>query len=119
MNIEHVLAWHFTGPPGSSILPELAQAASLRLLRLLARQLLDTSRYSDLVFHTRGARGAIYRARQAIKAGAAPQQLQYRPVMIKVVELPQSGFDASKLPEVYGEVSILERFAQSLRRWSA
>ncbi|KAL6763965.1 hypothetical protein V8C86DRAFT_2484781 [Haematococcus lacustris] len=145
MNIEHVLAWHFTGPPGSSILPELvkaalalpgsepgslnplppgyatsappavpqAQAASLRLLRLLARQLLDTSRYSDLVFHTRGARGAIYRARQAIKAGAAPQQLQYRPVMIKVVELPQSGFDASKLPEVYGEVSILERFAQS------
>ncbi|KAJ9527768.1 hypothetical protein QJQ45_000330 [Haematococcus lacustris] len=145
MNIEHVLAWHFTGPPGSSILSELvkaaialpgskpgslsplppgyatsappaspqAQAASLRLLRLLARQLLDTSRYSDLVFHTRGARGAIYRARQAIKAGAAPQQLQYRPVMIKVVELPQSGFDASKLPEVYGEVSILERFAQS------
>lgn len=111
-------------------------AAVARLLRLLSRQLFDSHRYTNLQFQARGAAGGIYRARME---GASPTQQPQQPsqqhqqqqlaagqagapanpastqapaqaVVIKTIELPGSPYDGSVLADVFGEVSILERF---------
>lgn len=140
-NVEHIMAWHFTGPSGQAILPSVVRAVAvrkqgargrgstaapaLRLLRLLSRQLFDPSRFRDLTFHSRGAYGGIYRAKldEQVAAAALASQGRGGPappgtppapmtqVMIKVIELPASGFDRCLLRDVYEEVAIMERYA--------
>ncbi|KAF5831386.1 hypothetical protein DUNSADRAFT_13176 [Dunaliella salina] len=151
--VEHLLSWHFAGPPGAAIVADVArslthsliqatsssdrkdsytgkssksskngkesnskkaqgQANQLRsmllLLRLLTRQAMDCSRYEDLHFHSRGAYGNIYSARQQRPGaeGAPPAE-----VMVKVIEMPPGG-ERCVLPEVFGEVAIMARYAQ-------
>ncbi|GAX76274.1 hypothetical protein CEUSTIGMA_g3718.t1 [Chlamydomonas eustigma] len=76
----------------------------LCLLRLMSRRLFDEVRYTELKFQARGAYGSIFRAKMLGKDGATEQ------VMVKVVELPGSLHERCVLPDVYGEVRILERY---------
>ncbi|GIL55554.1 hypothetical protein Vafri_11104 [Volvox africanus] len=105
--------------------------AVTRALQLLSRPLFDTSRYTNLQFVARGAFGDIYRARMEPprtqawpsptslvepsappQAGAAPQPPQPQPmqVVIKTITLPGSSHDSCVLADVFGEVSVMERF---------
>lgn len=132
-NVEHLLTWHFAGRPGLAIPADLMQVLAsaaagagqgvgvgggvgaarhtalvsvVRLLRLLSRSAFEASRYRDLTFQTRGAYGAIYRAKATDPTTGATEQ-----VVIKSIEIPGSIYDRCVLPDVYGEVSILERYA--------
>ncbi|GLI60470.1 hypothetical protein VaNZ11_002628 [Volvox africanus] len=105
--------------------------AVTRALQLLSRPLFDTSRYTNLQFVARGTFGDIYRARMepprtqawpsptslgepsaSPQAGAAPQPPQPQPmqVVIKTITLPSSPHDSCVLADVFGEVSVMERF---------
>ncbi|KXZ55089.1 hypothetical protein GPECTOR_3g244 [Gonium pectorale] len=117
--------------------PLARPAAVSRALQLLSRPLFDATRYSNLQFVARGAYGGIYRARLE-PVGAQPGPGPLRPagplagvhsaaaravpgpgagaaagpvqVVIKTIPLPGSPFDGCVLADVFGEVSIMERF---------
>lgn len=135
-NVEHVLLWHLNSTACQAVVPQLLLAASAgpapvaahlegaaaagatRLLRLLCRQLFNASCYTNLQFQARGAFGGIYRARREVPAGGTAggggsnDGLGHgsEAVMIKTIELPSSPYDACVLADVFGEVSILERY---------
>ncbi|KAG1675247.1 hypothetical protein FOA52_016278 [Chlamydomonas sp. UWO 241] len=88
-----------------------------RLLRLLARGAFDDTRFSELKHHARGATGDIYRARMTEpmvapsptpSISASSQQQQQ--IVIKSVSLASSAYDRCVLPDLFGEILILERF---------
>lgn len=91
-----------------------AARAQLRLLKLLSKSLFDSSRYTELKFMARGAYSSVYRAKARLAAPAAatsaagvppPQQ-----VIIKTVALPSSRYDRCVLPDIYGEIAIMDQY---------
>lgn len=104
-----------------------AARAQLRLLKLLSKSLFDSSRYSELKFMARGAYSSVYRAKARLAAPAAAtsaagvqaqQQQQGKPsalpqqqqVIIKTVALPSSRYDRCVLPDIYGEIAIMDQY---------
>ncbi|GIL85311.1 hypothetical protein Vretimale_10708 [Volvox reticuliferus] len=104
--------------------------AVTRALQLLSRPLFDPSRYTNLQFVARGTFGDIYRARmepprtQAWPSPTSPSEPSTSPppgellqpqmlpmqVVIKTIPLPSSPHDSCVLADVFGEVSVMERF---------
>ena len=116
-NLEYLLVWHLSSGPGASLAKELEAKlktssspqlviASLRLLRLFSRGLFDESRFSELKFQARGAYGSIFRAKDSLASlhGNSPQ------VIIKTIDLPCGPYERCVLPDVFGEVGIMERY---------
>ena len=117
-NTEYLLLWHMSSGPGAGLAKELEKkltsssssspemkSASLRLLRLFSRGLFDESRFSELKFQARGAYGSIFRAKDSLSLpNNSPQ------VMIKTIELPTGPYERCVLPDVFGEISIMERY---------
>ncbi|EFJ50375.1 hypothetical protein VOLCADRAFT_116901, partial [Volvox carteri f. nagariensis] len=110
--------------PRADVAAPTRAGAVTRTLQLLSRPLFDASRYTNLQFVARGTFGDIYRARMeppralawpspvsqgeaaaAVAAAAAPMQ-----VVIKTIQLPSSSHDPCVLADVFGEVSVMERF---------
>lgn len=91
-----------------------AARAQLRLLKLLTKSMFDSSRYSELKFMARGAYSSVYRAKARLPAAAAASgstgaQLQQQ-VIIKTVALPSSRYDRCVLPDIYGEIAIMDQY---------
>ncbi|GFR48222.1 hypothetical protein Agub_g10082 [Astrephomene gubernaculifera] len=117
--------------------PASRPCAITRTLQLLSRPLFNASRYSNLQFMSRGAFGGIYRARMDLLKGpalpgnasgtratssgssssvtaappVAPGGATSVQVVIKTIQLPGSSFDGCVLADVFGEVTIMERFS--------
>lgn len=93
-----------------------------RLLQLLCRGAFDDGRFTELKHHARGAMGDIFQAKMAMprtSTGAASGAGAPAPagpaggaqqIVIKTVSLPMSAYDRCVLPDIFGEIDILERY---------
>jgi hypothetical protein len=87
--------------------------SKLRLLRLLSKHLFADSRYTELRFQARGTFGNVFRAKM-LPANSSECVQQ---VIVKTIPLPTSCYDRCIIPDMYGEISVMEKFKVSIGVW--